>query len=69
MSGEKEITLRESRNATPRVKTPPKSSAFPVPFVYNPSDDGTDENLLILLHGLGEPQSRRMCAYNDLNGV
>ncbi|KAI0753778.1 hypothetical protein C8Q74DRAFT_1211068 [Fomes fomentarius] len=56
MSGEKEITLHESRNATPRVKTPPKSSAIPVPFVYNPSGDGTDENLLILLHGLGDTQ-------------
>ncbi|EJF60353.1 hypothetical protein DICSQDRAFT_147998 [Dichomitus squalens LYAD-421 SS1] len=29
---------------------------IPVPFVYNPSDDGTDENLLILLHGLGDTQ-------------
>lgn len=62
MSGEKEITLRESRNATPRVKTPPKSSAIPVPFVYNPSDDGTYENLLILLHGLGEP-NLDVCAH------
>ncbi|RPD58608.1 hypothetical protein L226DRAFT_466458 [Lentinus tigrinus ALCF2SS1-7] len=56
MASEKEITLRESSNATPRTKTPPKSSAIPVPFVYNPSDDGTDENLLILLHGLGDTQ-------------
>ena len=38
---------------TPRVKTPPAADAIPVPFVYSPSDDGTDENLLILLHGLG----------------
>ncbi|KAJ8502064.1 hypothetical protein ONZ51_g136 [Trametes cubensis] len=56
MSDEREITIRESSNATPRVKTPPKSSAIPVPFSYNPSDDGTDENLLILLHGLGDTQ-------------
>ncbi|PAV16181.1 phospholipase carboxylesterase [Pyrrhoderma noxium] len=39
---------------TPRVKTPPAADAIPVPFVYSPSDDGTDENLLILLHGLGD---------------
>ncbi|KAI0691644.1 hypothetical protein C8Q76DRAFT_634461 [Earliella scabrosa] len=51
-----ELTLRESSNATPRVKTPPKTSAIPVPFVYTASDDGTDENLLILLHGLGDTQ-------------
>ncbi|KAI0351173.1 hypothetical protein OH77DRAFT_951781 [Trametes cingulata] len=56
MSGEQEIAIRESTNTTPRVKTAPKSSAIPVPFTYNPSDDGTDENLLILLHGLGDTQ-------------
>ncbi|TFK83627.1 hypothetical protein K466DRAFT_567709 [Polyporus arcularius HHB13444] len=56
MASEKEITLRESSDTTPRTKTPPRSSAIPVPFVYNPSDDGTDENLLILLHGLGDTQ-------------
>ncbi|KAI0713042.1 hypothetical protein C8T65DRAFT_707898 [Cerioporus squamosus] len=57
MASEKEITLREpSSSTTPRTKPPPKSSAIPVPFVYNPSDDGTDENLLILLHGLGDNQ-------------
>jgi hypothetical protein len=38
----------------PRVKVPPQPSSVPVPFSYTPSDDGTDENLLILLHGLGE---------------
>jgi len=27
---------------------------IPVPFSYTPSDDGVDENLLILLHGLGD---------------
>ena len=37
----------------PRIKPPPQSSAIPAPFSYSPSDDGTDENLLILLHGLG----------------
>ncbi|KAI0328839.1 hypothetical protein GY45DRAFT_1337893 [Cubamyces sp. BRFM 1775] len=56
MPEEREITIRESSNTTLRVKTPPKSSAIPVPFSYNPSDDGTDENLLIFLHGLGDTQ-------------
>ncbi|KAL1938084.1 hypothetical protein VTO73DRAFT_11913 [Trametes versicolor] len=56
MSGEREIAIRESTSTVPRVKTPPKSSAISVPFVYHPSDDGTDENLLILLHGLGDTQ-------------
>ncbi|KAI0050265.1 hypothetical protein FA95DRAFT_1555768 [Auriscalpium vulgare] len=40
----------------PRVKPQPKVSALSSPFTYNPSDDGTDENLLILLHGLGDTQ-------------
>ncbi|KZS94170.1 hypothetical protein SISNIDRAFT_427371 [Sistotremastrum niveocremeum HHB9708] len=43
-----------SSDANPRVKPPPKPSGIPVPFSYAPSDDGTDENLLILLHGLGD---------------
>ncbi|CDO76512.1 hypothetical protein BN946_scf184712.g2 [Trametes cinnabarina] len=55
MSDEKEITIRES-TTVPRVKPVPKSSGVPVPFVYHPSDDGTDENLLILLHGLGDTE-------------
>lgn len=41
-------------NALPRVKPPPNASKIPVPFFYCPSDDGTDENILILLHGLGD---------------
>ncbi|KAI8992745.1 hypothetical protein BD414DRAFT_482062 [Trametes punicea] len=56
MSDEQEITILESTNTVPRVKPPPNASAIPVPFVYYPSDDGTDENLLILLHGLGDTQ-------------
>jgi len=35
-------------------KITPTSSSIPVPFSYEPSGDGTDENLLILLHGLGD---------------
>jgi len=38
----------------PRIKPSPKSSKLPGQFFYAPSDDGTDENLLILLHGLGD---------------
>lgn len=34
-------------------KLVPRSSSIPVPFSYEPSKDGIDENLLILLHGLG----------------
>ncbi len=37
----------------PKVKPPPQSTAISAPFDYSPSDDGTDENLLVLLHGLG----------------
>lgn len=49
------IHIRESEsNPQPRVKISPQQSSVPVPFSYTPSDDGTDENLLILLHGLGE---------------
>jgi len=49
------IHLRESESdSRPRIKVPPQSTCVPVPFSYTPSDDGTDENLLILLHGLGD---------------
>jgi hypothetical protein len=61
-----EIHVRESIKIeeVPRVKPIPKNSAIPVPFTYIPSDDGTDENLLIILHGLGNylrrPESPRI---------
>jgi hypothetical protein len=42
-----------TRRSRPRIKPPPQSSVISAPFSYSPSDDGTDENLLILLHGLG----------------
>ncbi|GJE93167.1 hypothetical protein PsYK624_093260 [Phanerochaete sordida] len=53
---EKDIAIREaaSTNTSPKVKAPPSEKATTVPFDYCPSDDGTDENLLILLHGLGD---------------
>ena len=54
-----DIHIREyassSHEPTLRVKPAPTQSVIPVPFSYFPSDDGTDENLLILLHGLGKP--------------
>lgn len=51
-----EIHLRECSSVTssPRRKPPPNSARIPVPFEYTASDDGTDENLLVLLHGLGD---------------
>ena len=48
------LHLKPSETTSPRVKPFPKSKTLSVPFSYAPSDDGTDENLLILLHGLGE---------------
>ncbi|THH12603.1 hypothetical protein EW146_g7545 [Bondarzewia mesenterica] len=52
-----DIHVRESISSSdgnPSVKPAPKSPAMPVPFTYAPSPDGTDENLLIFLHGLGD---------------
>lgn len=46
-----------SSDATLPTKRAPSKSAIPVPFSYMHSDDGTDENLLILLHGLGKLRS------------
>lgn len=37
-----------------RTKPPPSLWQGTGQHFYAPSDDGTDENLLILLHGLGE---------------
>ncbi|KAJ8093503.1 hypothetical protein AAF712_002282 [Marasmius tenuissimus] len=54
---ESEVHLREtSSSSLPRVKPVPKEGKEQIPtkFNYYPSDDGTDENLLILLHGLGD---------------
>ncbi|ESK92239.1 phospholipase carboxylesterase [Moniliophthora roreri MCA 2997] len=52
---EQEVHLRESSSPSlPRVKFAPQSKQIPTPFSYFPSDDGTDENLIILLHGLGD---------------
>ncbi|KAJ3985834.1 hypothetical protein F5890DRAFT_1564612 [Lentinula detonsa] len=49
-----QVHLREPgpSQSSDRVKKSP--STIPLPFSYTPSDDGTDENLLVLLHGLGD---------------
>lgn len=47
-----ELHLREPA-LRPRTKPQPKAPDIPLPFFYASSADGTDENLLILLHGLG----------------
>ena len=51
-----DLSLRSTNEGFIKVKPRPKTSVISVPFDYNPSDDGTDENLLILLHGLGNLQ-------------
>jgi hypothetical protein len=54
MDVDSEFHLRPASDAArPRIKPPPQLAAISAPFSYTPSDDGTDENLLILLHGLG----------------
>jgi hypothetical protein len=52
-----DIHLHEQSDSRPRTKIAPKPSSIPTPFFYLPSEDGTDENLLILLHGLGTQYS------------
>jgi hypothetical protein len=61
-----EIHLRESveTEQVPRIKPVPKTSVVPIPFTYIPSDDGTDENLLMILHGLGRDSSSRTDIYH-----
>ncbi|KAL6309450.1 hypothetical protein BKA93DRAFT_925344 [Sparassis latifolia] len=49
-----DVHLCESTATSPRRKPAPNATAIPVPFIYNASDDGTDENLLVLLQGLGD---------------
>ncbi|KAJ3868917.1 hypothetical protein EV359DRAFT_60271 [Lentinula novae-zelandiae] len=51
-----EIHIREAgpSESRLRVKKSPQISDIPLLFSYTPSDDGTDENLLVLFHGLGD---------------
>lgn len=48
------LNVRSPPDETTGTHSPPTESAIPVPFSYTPSNDGVDENLLILLHGLGD---------------
>ena len=44
----------------PRQRTPPRIASLPTPlrtFSYTASPDGTDSNLLLLFHGLGDSQA------------
>lgn len=53
-SMETPLTVRPlPEDASPRTKPVPQVCT-PLDFAYLPSDDGTDENLLILFHGLGK---------------
>ncbi|KAH9169348.1 hypothetical protein EDB89DRAFT_2231322 [Lactarius sanguifluus] len=49
-----ELHLEVEAAPVDAIKPPPQSTAISAPFDYSPSDDGTDENLLVLLHGLGD---------------
>jgi hypothetical protein len=53
MGSEFHLRATSDDRRPPKIKPPPQSSAISAPFSYSPSDDGTDENLLVLLHGLG----------------
>jgi len=44
-------------STVPKNKPAPKNEKLPVRFVYHPSPDGVDENLLIMLHGLGDTEA------------
>ena len=48
------LNVQSPSNESMVIHNPPRECAIPVPFSYTPSDDGVDENLLILLHGLGD---------------
>ena len=48
------LNVRSPLDENTVTHSPPRESVIPVPFSYTPSDDGVDENLLILLHGLGD---------------
>lgn len=58
MDPETPLVVEEASNSTihttPRRKPRPKTDSIKFKHTYTPSQDGIDENLLILLHGLGE---------------
>ncbi|KAF8340602.1 uncharacterized protein EI90DRAFT_3143918 [Cantharellus anzutake] len=42
---------------SPKTKPTPEAKSFPLKFTYSNSEDGIDENLLVLLHGLGDTET------------
>jgi hypothetical protein len=48
------LNVQSPPNETTATHSPPREDAIPVPFCYTPSNDDVDENLLVLLHGLGD---------------
>lgn len=48
------LDVRSPPDEAAVTRSPPRENAMPVPFSYTPNEDGVDENLLILLHGLGD---------------
>lgn len=65
---ETELTVGELTTSAqfPKAKPAPEPSSLPVQFTYFNSEDGIDENLLILLHGLGEYWSHCLSWHMDL---
>lgn len=55
MSGNTLILGEQSANSNPapQKNAPSRGGLTGLEFTYTPSSDGVDENLLILLHGLG----------------
>lgn len=47
------INVEKASTAIKNKATPPNPKKVKIQFEYNPSQDGIDHNLLILLHGLG----------------
>lgn len=45
---------RGSGSTKKQKRTGPEIKKVPVEFTFNPSEDGVNENLLVLLHGLGK---------------
>jgi len=48
------VRRKPQESTYPRIKPTPQNSKISSAFFYSPSKDGTDENLLVLLHGLGD---------------
>ncbi|KAI9280524.1 Alpha/Beta hydrolase protein [Sporodiniella umbellata] len=51
------IHVEKASTALKNVAIPPSNKKADIKFEYNPSQDGIDHNLLILLHGLGDSKT------------